>query len=290
MSISNLEKNVGRPRQSGGRKTVYLATGLLVIGLTIIYGGFSLLSGRNIEISADVETPPTPTDPDVSVTPPVPEDPDEEEQDTADVGQIDENRWGFPSGWSMISGQFLQGGNLEAFSQANLILYSFNDPAYPNRQWSTFPLGETSRTDLEDVLPISPFGYYVYNPGSETTTIDFSPRTEPVSADKIIARGWHLMYWPNAVANKDELLSKIQIKYQDGTVLTAKQAIESKYHRASIKIYGITNENVVDKSSALEEISGDSSQVEIFSAPPRSYFWIYLRRTKDRVVDISVLQ
>jgi len=290
MSIDNLEKNIGQKRSGNVAKTIYLASGLLIIGLATVFVSARFLLGGNFEISADVVTPPTPTDPGAALTPPVPDDPSTgDDNSQGEIGQIDEDTWAFPSGWSMINGLFLEGKSMDGFEQAGLILYSFNDPAYPNRQWTTFPFGETSRSDLEDIVPLSPFGYYVYNPSSDTTKIDFvaSAKTDNAS-EKIIARGWHLMYWPNAVATKDELLAKIQIKYQNGTVLTAKEAVESKYHRASIKLYSVSNENIVDKSSAIEDM--DDAQVRVFSLPPRNYFWLYLRRTKDRVVDISIIE
>ncbi|OQA52817.1 MAG: hypothetical protein BWY43_00325 [candidate division WS2 bacterium ADurb.Bin280] len=291
MSIEKLENNIGEKRKASSVKTIYLASGLLILGLATVFVSAKFFTGGSAEISADVVTPPTPTDPEAALTPPIPDDPTDQDGDDGDdsqgtIGQIDDDTWAFPSGWSMINGSFLQNKEMDSFQEAGLILYSFNDSAYPNRQWTTFPLGETSRTDLQNIVPMSPFGYYVYNPGSDTATVDFVATQSNLSQDKIVARGWHLMYWPNTVATKDQLLSKIQLKYQDGTVLTAKEAIESKYHRASIKLYSIANENIVDKSSAIEDM--DDVQVRVFSMPPRSYFWLYLRRTKDRVVDISI--
>ena len=294
MSISKLESDIGKGGRRNKRTMVYSAVVLMVVGLGFVSVGIGLLQSKG-KISADtndVASPPMPTNPTATKTPATPSNPgsdaDNPPTPTGPSGQIDETKWAFPSGWSIINGRFIEGGNMGNFSQEGLILYSFNDPQYPNRSWSTYPWGESARTDVKNITPYSPFGYYVYNPGTSSVTVDFGPRTPVVRDGIIFARGWHLMYWPDTAVTRSDLLSKIKIKYQDGSELSALDAISSKYHRASIKIYTIANENVVDPSSAIKELTETNTDTTISSIPARSYFWLYLRRTKDRVVDVTI--
>lgn len=309
MSISKLESNVGKGKSHKKRTIIYSAAVMLVVGLAFVSVGVGIMrNSANISAdTSDIGTPPTPSTPTTDITPVTPSNPGADGsaanpitpsnpggstanpvQPSEPTGQVNETEWAFPSGWSVISGKFLEGSNMTDFSAKGLILYSFNDPIYPNRSWSTFPWGETARSDLKNVAAYSPFGYYVYNPGANIVTVSFGPRTPVVRDGMIIARGWHLMYWPNTAASADEVFSKIKIKYQDGTEISAAEAITSKYHRASIKVYGIVNENVIDPSSAIKELTGTDSDTTISSVPPRGYFWLYLRRTRDRVVDVTI--
>lgn len=288
MSMDKLESKIGKQGGKKSAKLVYSSLGLLVIGLGVVYAGLAMIRG-NVQISADTEevsTPPVPSEPTAvasssSTTVANPPTPGEL------TGEVDDDTWAFPSGWSMINGEFLEGADMGDFSDAGLILYSFNDPAYANREWSTFPWGSSASSSAENVIPYTPFGYYVYNPGESTVTIDFT-RAEATHGELTIARGWHLMYWPNETASKDKVLSSLNLQYQDGTALTAAEAITSQYHRVSLKVYGIVNENVVDETSALKELTGTSSDTTLSSIPAKSYFWLYVRRTKSRIVDISI--
>lgn len=287
MSVSKLESDIGKRRGQRKSRLVYSAVGLFVLGFGIISAGIFMMRGGN-EISADTEV----------ATPPVPSEPTSTSSSTAVAspptpseisGATDDDTWAFPSGWSMINGNFIEGADMTAFSAAGLVLYSFNDPAYPNREWSVFPWGETASSTAGNVIPYKPFGYYVYNPKDSTVSVDFT-RTEVTHDDLVVARGWHLMYWPNETATKDTVLSAINLKYQDGTVLTAAEAITSKCHRASLKVYEIVNENVVDKTSALKELTDTSSDTTIATIPARGYFWLYIRKTNSRIVDITISQ
>jgi len=295
MSHSKLESHVGESAGHRKRTMIYSAVILIVVGLGFVSVGVGLLrSGAQIFADTnDIASPPTPADPVGAMTPVTPSDPvgNPANPPTPGLsGQIDATKWAFPSGWSMVPGSFIEGGAMESFKTAGLILYSFNDPAYPNRLWSTFPWGDTTSSNAKDIVGYAPFGYYVYNPANSSKTVDFGPRTPVVREGIIIARGWHLVYWPNETATKDNLFSKIQIKYQDGTTLSAKDAATSKYHRTSIKVYSIANENVIDASSAIKELADTNTDTTISSIPPRSFFWLYLRRTKDRVVDLTISQ
>lgn len=295
MSHVSLESNIGKKTTKRRRTLVYSAIALIAVGLGFVTVGVGLLRGGS-QISADtndIASPPTPLDPAGVVTPVTPSEPGGDPANPPSpglFGQIDATKWAFPSGWSMVSGSFIEGGSMADFESAGLILYSFNDPVYPNRMWSTFPWGDTASSSLKNIIGMAPFGYYVYNPANDSKTIDFGPRTPVVRGDAIIARGWHLLYWPNETVTKDDLFSKIQIKYQDGTVLSAKEATSPKYHKASIKVYSISNETIIDASSAIKELTNTNSDTTLSSIPPRSYFWLYLRRTKDRVVDLTISQ
>lgn len=248
---------------------------------SLVVGGFLFYIGvRNIDsslkISADTNVPAaSSTSASSVVLPPVPADP------VRDSGQEKT----FASGWNMISASILEGYDLQALADAGLILYSFNDPAFPNRNWSTFP---TTTATSSKIVPSSPMGYYVFNPGTADKTITFAESaTSTKPSDYMFARGWHLLYWPNAVSDRGQFMSTVELVYADGTKQSLEEATAQDKHLASIKIYVVNNEKSAD-STSIKELTGQDSDTTISKVPKNSYFWIYLRRTKDRVVDITV--
>jgi hypothetical protein len=55
----------------------------------------------------------------------------------------------------------------------------------------------------------------------------------------------------------------------------------------STVIYVVTNPMGIT-GSVMKQLTGTDGDTTISKVPQNSYFWIYLRRTKNRVTDISV--
>lgn len=281
-SLEGKIKNEGRKFYKSfmraGVATFVLGAVLLLIGI------YSFNS--SVKISADTDTTQETAATSDVVLPPVPGEPSREsDTDTTSPTASGEISKTFPAGWSMISGSVLEGYDLKALSSAGLVLYSFNDPAYPNRDWTTYPSGDSSSS----ITAYAPLGYYVYNQAAEikVTFTKAAAATKP--NDFLFARGWHVLYWPNSVADKNQFLSAVKMTYADDSTQTLAEAISDQKHMASIKIYIINNEKSTEESS-LKQLTGEDTTTTISKVPQNSYFWIYLRRTKDRVVGISVSQ
>lgn len=243
---------------------------LFLLGAALIFGGANYLRGKSV-IFADIANPPTPADPVAVENPPSPENL---------TGEFT-----FAPGWTLVSGRSLAGRDLSALKGTELVLYSFNDPAYPTRVWSTYPDANDSATSI---IPHAPFGYYVYNPGTSSTDITFATSSQTVSDEEMIARGWHLLYWPGDTTSLSGLLSQINMKYSDGVQMTAFEATSSQNHRASIDINVIVNGTSSDVKTAVKVLGNTDSDTAISKIPAKSYFWLYFRRTTNRVVNISI--
>ena len=250
------------------RRPFYLTAGIFAFGLALLATGLFL---RNGTISADIasDTPPVPPAPTTSALPVTPADPGS----NMNAGDL-----GFPAGWSMIAGSVIEGYDLLPLKNAGVYLYSFNDPAYPVTQWATYPTGE--------IVPAEPLGYYVFNPTGASQKVALKDKSVP-SAETIYGRGWHLVFWPGDSLGYSDLANSVTLKYADATRMALAEAMSSDNHRASVKIYVVTNEYSPETGS-VKELAASDSATTISKIPKKSYFWIYLRRTKDRVVGIEV--
>lgn len=273
-NYTDLEKKVSAPK-SGLHKAKRFSTLFIVAGAVMILGGIGniISPGFNLNISADtvgeppvppVPNPPTPNADDVVPNPDTP------------------GTFAFAPGWSMISGNYLQGYDITKFKEKGLILYSFNDPAYPIRDWSTYPY----EGEGKNIIATNPLGYYVYNTTGATVSVSLSA-TNTTSADTF-ARGWHLLYWSGSEPmTKDQLLKAINLTYSNSETINADEAISNKYHRVSKTVYVVVNENSIDAQS-VKELSNTDDAYNITKIPAKSYFWIYLRRTRARVTKITL--
>jgi len=257
------------------RKHLAVATMLIVAGL--VFATTGLFLNNNNTISADSE-PPVPAEP-TGVNPPSPEDPSVNPPSPEDPTQP--GNFTFPAGWSMISAKQLKGRNLTTLNESGIFLYSYNDPYYPVTEWTIFPGLAADDTTSISLKPVSPLGYYVYNPGTvKTLTL---AATTSKTTKRIFGRGWHLFNWTGSEElTRDELLSKITISYSNNTILTGAQAVADENHRASVKIYVVTNQNEIDFDKSVKELTGEDSDTTVSKVPANSYYWFYLRRTKDR--------
>ncbi len=283
---SRLENMVGKG--SNYPKLFMFVAIVALVGIGLIAGGINyfLVSAETEETNTPPvppapETegvPATPPDPAASGTPVVPPTPGGPKSDG-------KGNFTFPSGWSMVSGFELGGYDLNPFKAAGLILYSFNDPAYPTRIWATYPAGGESAQNL---TPAAPLGYYVYNPGADPTKITLT-NGQSSEGELMFARGWHLMYFPaTAAASKDGLFGNIKLAYSDGSSVSALQATSSTLHRASIRVYVVIDETNITLGSAVKELTGEDSTTTVSKIPAQTYFWLYLRRTKNRVVGLQI--
>lgn len=269
-ALSGLEERIilkKAPKKS--RPLILMAIVFLLLGATMIVGGANYLRGKSV-ILADIASPPSPPEPDVE-NPPIPANPNGD--------------FTFASGWNLIAGQDLAGRDISGLSKLDLVLYSFNDPAYPTRVWSSYP---DAQGDATQIVPHAPYAYYVYNPGSTSVDVNLASMSQTVSDEEMIARGWHLMYYPGEAATLSELLSKVILKYADGTKMNASEATSDENHRASIDVKVIVNTGASDVSSAVKKLSDSDTDATISKIPAKSFFWLYLRRTKERVVNISL--
>lgn len=283
MEHSKLEEKIGEGKGKPGvhkRQVLVLTLVLLVAGIGIAIAGINSLN----KISADttIANPPKPSDPTgVVANPPSPETPARARTD--ETGQFV-----FDPGWSMVSGLGLYGRDLSTLKSSGVILYSFNDVMFPNRSWTPYPAADSTTQSFN---PMIPYGYYVYNPGKEAVTLNLpvsSSVAATASSNLVDARGWHLLYLPDAATTKDALLQKIQLTYSDGTVKTAAEAITSSEHKMSSQVYAVVDEHNLTLASATKLLGSATDSTTISQIPEKSFFWIYLRRTKDRVVSISL--
>lgn len=298
MNNETMEDQVLGKKKSSSKKTFFIVAGLLVLGIVSLFGGIKILS--KLSISADTNTPPVPPDPySVSVTvtsssiisvtptastisqPPTPPPPGTSINVT------------IPAGWSMIAGLTIADRDISPFNKAGMFVYSFNDPKTPDMDWIisnptfTSPADFFNNTAAIKFWPHSALGYYVYNPGSaQTLELTSITPTRPDST-LIFGRGWHLMYSPGAAQDKDSLLKQVGLQYNDGTIEDLLTASGESDHKVSIKVYVISNQGNVSDSS-IKELAGIDSTTTISKIPAKSYFWLYLRRTKSRVVDMTV--
>lgn len=273
--IAHIEENVSK--KAVPKRGVFLAVSLvaLVVGVALSYQGYSVLSGNSpaFMISADTETestPPVPPQPLPSATPVTPA----KLTNTSGSTTI-------KSGWSIVD--IGSDVDLSFLTEKKVALYSFNDPLYPLNQWVVYPFASSSNTPI---APRAPLGYYIYNPGES-----FSLETKgapPTDHEEIFARGWHLLHWPNGNADKNELIKSVYIEYANGTKLSLDQAVSAKIHSASSKIYVKQCEEAVSCDMETKELSDINSANTIDKITKDDFFWIYLRRTRVRAVDISI--
>ena len=286
-NLMGLEEKVKNRSSMSKKRYATVAVAAIVVGVGLIGAGFLLNSGKS-EISASTNTPPTPATP-TRGTPPTPDIP------------VRTGNFTFATGWSMISGDALYGYDLTNFLKAGLTLYSFNDPKVANRDWTVrglvadanCPSGQSCPPTPSDpsntsviFYPQPPFGYYVYNSGKAEAKVDLKPGNAPDLTNQMVARGWHALYWPGDATTKADLLKNITLKYADGKTLTAAQAITSAQHKASVKLYVVTDEHSIDITNSIKELTSTDSSTEISKIPKNSYFWLYLRRTQYRVTDV----
>jgi len=267
--LRRLEEKVHRKGSPTTKRPYYLVA-IALVGLVV---AFSLASVFRDQISADVidTAPPVPPAPSTNLSPVKPPNP---------TDNTNPDNLSFVSGWSMIAGSTIAGYDFAPFKDAGLYLYSYNDPTYPVSEWATYPTGQ--------ITPQAPLGYYVFNPTSETKKVTLKDKNTPAS-DTVYGRGWHLIYWPGVAVSYSELAGSVKLTYSDGTGMTLAEAVSSENHRASVKIYVAINENSLE-SSAVKELTTEDSTTTISKIPQKSYFWVYLRRSKNRVTRIEVAQ
>lgn len=257
---------------------------VFVLGAGLIGAGNYL---TNSLISADVEErPPTPEDPQTG-TPPTPDIP---VKSSLPPTPGDPSTFTFVKGWSMISGSKLYGYDLADFRDNGLALYSFNDPKYQNRDWAitygTMEQCEQEQIGCDVINPQPPLGYYVYNGTGKEVNLRLVPKESTVVAKAIYGRGWHILHWGGDAISKQDLFKKISLEYSNGEKLTIAEAISMEEHKASIKVYSIVNENSIELS--MKELGNENSATMINMIPKNSFFWIYLRRTSQKAVDVTV--
>lgn len=273
--ITHIEENVSK--KAGPKRGVFLAVSLVALaaGVVLSYQGYLVLNGNSsaFMISADSETettPPVPPQPLPSATPVTPA----KLTDTSGSTTI-------KSGWSIVD--IGSDVDLSFLSEKKVALYSFNDPLYPLNQWVVYPFASSSNTPI---APRAPLGYYLYNPG-ESFSLDLV--SVPVTDhEEIFARGWHLLRWSNSDADKNELMKSVYIEYANGTKLSLDQAASAEIHSASSKIYVKQCEEAGNCDTETKGLSDTNSANKIDKISKDDFFWIYLRRTRVRAVDISI--
>jgi len=266
------------------RKELGIALGLggAVLGVVMVTSGMGLLT----TVTADVAPPTMPP------TPPGPSDQAalaaSAEPKTLSDGSVELD---VLSGWNMVRGSTLEGLSLTPFVEKNLVLYSYNDPAYPVSSWATTPAGGVasgqSALAASLVSPCAPLGYYLYNGAGEAKITLPSQSTGRVK-NKEYAYGWHLLFWPGEAISKDELLSALTLTYDKEGAMSAVEATSQKSHRLSPKIFVVINERSAE-SGLTKELGDSDDDTTISKIPTKSYFWIYLHRTKNRVVDLKIV-
>ncbi len=272
--IAKIEENVSSESPKRG---FFLFASLIILaaGVVLSYQGYQMFTGGDslFTISADTETkqsPPVPPDPLPLATPITPVKPPDASGSTT-----------ISKGWSLVSGETLENVDLDFLTENKIALYSYNDPLYPLGEWTVYPFASSAQ---KDVKPRTPLGYFLYNSGEEVSLDLVTKKTDEL--EQIFARGWHLLYWPNESADKNALMDSVQIEYSNGTKLSLTQAASAEIHSASSKIYVIDCKNGVS-CGGFEEFSatGLGSTAKISKG---DFFWIYLRRTRVRAVDISI--
>jgi len=257
---------------------------LALVGVAGFFEGYKILTGgtSGFIVGADTEdapVPPTPPDPLPSQTPIKPLDPPAQENGswTLEIGK---------EKWTLAAGEELAGYDLANVFAKKITLFSFNGPLYPIRKWVTYPY--SGDTVYEQIKPISPLGYYFYNPTGEDLKINISVKELDQSYEKIYARGWHFLYWSSQEATRQQILSRITLVYSDGTKLTLAQAVSDEVHSASAKIYVLPFDSNKSEYTEQKELTESDSDTTVSKVSKNSYFWIYLRRTNKRVTDIIV--
>jgi hypothetical protein len=282
-SFSNLEQRVHKSENPKKGKFYFGLTGLFVLGMLAIFGGLKLYSNTNpFTVSADeIATPPVPAEPAPSATPVTPSNPNEDADKQA--WETTPGNIYVKNGWSMISGAKLEGYDISVFEAKKIILYSFNDPHFPIRQWVTSPVAEADKVKYNSLVPSAPLGYYIYNPLASQKLTLTKLSTVPEN-EKILARGWHLIYWDGEAAKASTIFSNLFVTYSDGTKKSFSDLAGTSEHKASDKFYVVVDESSLVATDSTKELQISSSDVEI---PAKSYVWIYLRRTVARATDIS---
>lgn len=274
---------------SGGRRqktaTSVFAVLFLVFGAAIFYQGYGMITGRGsgLIIGADTDvtaTPPTPPTPPAAETPVTPIDLGKAcDEETCQIT--------IPAGWSMASGVALSQIDLTSVYEQKIILYSFNDPLYPLREWVTYPYAQESGS-AKKIKPIEPLAYYLYNPNSSGSTLTVALKTTQSDYEKIYSRGWHLLYWPNDATTKEDLQQKTTISYSNNSSYSLKELSSVESHAASEAIYVVVNEGSVDGSAVVKKLGDTDDETTISKIPAHSFYWIYLRRTRVRATEIVV--
>jgi hypothetical protein len=195
----------------------------------------------------------------------------------------------------MISGTTLFNFDVSPITNSGMYFYSFNDPYLASRSWIVSSPTCSAQKDFfctslnQKFSPIPFTGYYLYNPGSQKTlTLSQVARLTIDPHDAIYSRGWHLLHWAGAAATKEELLKNSAILYSDSTIRTMQDATLEANHEVSMKIYVIMDSASIN-SSVIKELTTADSDTTISKIPQNSYFWVYLRRTKARAVDIGMV-
>jgi len=260
---------------------VALGLGGAVLGVVMITSGLGLLT----TVTADVNP---------AGLPPVPPGPaDQAPSTTCAEPKVSPNgsvELDICSGWNMVSGSILEGFSLNPLLEKNLVLYSYNDPAYPVSGWATIPVGGVSSgqsalaTSL--VSPRAPLGYYLYN-GAGEVKITLSPQSTGKVKSKEYAYGWHLLFWPGEVASREEFLNALNLTYDKKGIVNGIEAVNPKNHLLSPRIFVVVNERSA-ASGMTKELGNSDDDATISKIPTKSYFWIYLHRSDNRAVDLKI--
>lgn len=305
MNNEKLETNIASKKKSS--KVLFIILGLFVLGVISLYAGIKIIS--KLSVSADT-LPPIPGDPieesatatrtstatatatytvsgtvtmtvSATSTPYNPDDP---------VGPP--INLTINSGWSMVSGTTLYNFDVSPITQKGIYFYSFNDPFISNRNWVVSSLSCNGQKDYfctslnQKFSPWPYVGYYLYNPGS-STTVTLNQVSTPTYkyTDAIFGRGWHLVRWSGPSVSRATVLNNMQIWYNDKTSVKFADAISENLHLASTKIYVIMDPSNIT-SSAVKELTDTDSSTTVSKIPSNTYFWAYLRRSKQRAIQI----
>lgn len=283
-SLNDLEQRVYKSEGRDKSKFYFALIGFMAIGFITIYSGYQIYNGSDLLVSADeITTPPVPPEPAPSGTPVSPSDPDEDFEKTEwekTPGNIYAKK-----GWSMVSGTKLAGYDLLTLEEKKVILYSFNDPHFPIREWVTYPVAEADKVKYNSVIATEPLGYYLYNPGN-SVKMTLAKLSTIAENEKIYARGWHLIHWSGETTSAKEIFKNLRIEYSDGTQSTFLELVKNGNHKVSDRVYVVTNEESLVSQEATEmiSVSGDSNLI-----PNDSYIWIYFRRSVSRVIDMNFI-
>jgi hypothetical protein len=282
-SFSNLEQRIEETKTTNKGRFYLVLSGVFVLGTLAIFSGYKIYNNTNpFMVSADeIATPPVPAEPIPSATPVSPTNPNEEadkESWEATPGNIY-----VKNGWSMVSGDKVEGYDISIFKDKKIILYSFNDPHFPIRQWVTYPVSQSDEVKYNALIPSGPLGYYMYNStGSQKITL--TKLSTVATNEKIYARGWHLIYWDGVASKAGTVFSNLTATYSDGSKKTIFDLAGTTEHKISNKYYVVINESSLEQKNSTKEMLMSDANVEI---PAKSYIWVYFRRTVARVTDIS---
>jgi len=273
--FKKIEEKVANYRKTNRRQIVSLSLALLLVGGGFVLWGVNGLNGREISASSlEDQTPLSSHEPGVL---------------SSDIAKAEQSngQLKLESGWNLVGADVLVGDNFADLLKYGFFIYSYNDPNFPNQDWTVFSLEGMSKIGGESAFSaVNPLGYFLYNSIDSVVSVPISSTS--ASSTKNIGRGWHLLYFDGQTeVAKSELLELISLEYSDGTKITAAQAASDKYHRISSKIYIVSGEHDVSSTGTLE-LTDSNSETTADRIAPGEYFWLYTRRTQANLSKINI--